>query len=267
MYTTTKPAMSKLDPRGRRCVSFTISGDWAHFRRVDTTNDKQTYRVIPRTTVAGLLAAVLGEPRDSYYDVFAAQTSAIAIVPNSPLRTMQMPMLTVPTEEGNIQTAEGVSGKTVIPPKVLERERKRRSFEYLCNPTYRIHTVLDDEEWMDRLVDRLDAKGANPPSVRSVYTPALGKSECIAEITESSVGTVRGPETVSVVDSTVPEANIMPTAEVSYTMERTPGYMSRADGGRRTDGFVSYAYPTDGGTVEIEEIEAYNINGDTVCFF
>lgn len=259
--------MSEFDPSGRRCVSFTVSGDWAHFRRIDTTNDKQTYRIIPRTTVAGLLAAILGEPRDSYYDVFAPDSSAVAIVSQRPLRTMQVPMLTLPTAEGDIQTAEGVSGKTVIPPEVLEQERKRRAFEYLCNPAYRLHVVLDDDGWMDRLVDRLDADSeTGPPSVRSVYTPSLGKTECLADITESSVGTVTGPESVSAVDSTLPEAKITPLADVSYAMERTPAYMTQANGGRKTSGFVSYAYPTDGGQIETADVEAYSVNGDTVCF-
>lgn len=260
--------MSDFDPEGRRCVSCTVSGDWAHFRRIDTTNDKQTYRVIPRTTVAGLLAAILGESRDSYYDAFAPDTSAIAIVPESPLRTMQVPMLTLPTAEGDIQTAEGVSGKTVIPPEVVERERKRRSFEYLCNPAYRIHLVLEDETWMDRLVERLDADSDSEgsPDVRSVYTPSLGKTECLAEITESSVGEVGSAEAVSAVDSTLPENKVTPMADVSYAMERTPAYMTATDGGRKTTEFASYAYPTDGGTVETTSVEAYPVNGDVVCF-
>lgn len=261
--------MSNFDPEGRRCVSFTVSGDWAHFRRIDTTNDKQTHRVIPRTTAAGLLAAILGEPRDSYYDTFAPDSSAMAIVPTAPLRTMQVPMLTLPTAEGDIQTADGVSGKTAIPPEVLEKERKRRSFEYLCNPAYRIHVALEDESWMDRLVDRLDAEpdGNGSPRVRSVYTPSLGKTECLATITESTVGEVGAAETVSAVDSTLPESKVTPRADVSYSMERTPAYMTATDGGRKTTKFVSYAYPTDGGTIETADVEAYPVNGDHVCFF
>lgn len=260
--------MSDFDPEGRRCVSFTVSGDWAHFRRIDTTNDKQTYRVIPRTTAVGLIAAILGEPRDSYYDTFAPDSSALAIVPKTPLRTMQVPMLTLPTAEGDIQTAEGVSGKTIIPPEVLEQERKRRSFEYLCNPAYRLHVVLEDEVWMDRLVDRLDAEldSEKPPDVRSVYTPSLGKTECLAKITESTVGEVEPTRTVSAVDSTLPESEVTPMADISYSMERTPAYMTATDGGRKTTEFVSYAYSEDGETVETTSVEAHPVNGDVVCF-
>ena len=262
--------MTDFDPTGRRCVSLTVSSEWAHFRRIDTTNDKQTYRVIPRTTVAGLLAAILGEPRDSYYDVFARDTSVIGIVPTTPVRTMAIPVLTLPTAEGDIQTAEGVSGKTIIPPEVLERERKRRTFEYLCEPTYRIHVTLEDEDWMDRLIDRVDAKSETPedetPDVRSVYTPSLGKTECLATITESTVGEVGPAEEVTSVDSTLPEDEVTPRANVSYAMERTPAYMTATDSGRKTTKFVSYAYPTDGGMIETAGVDAHSVNGDTVCF-
>ena len=48
-----------------RCLSFTVSGPWGHFRRVEGNIVKQTYQVIPRTTVAGLVAAMLGIDRKS----------------------------------------------------------------------------------------------------------------------------------------------------------------------------------------------------------
>jgi len=49
--------------RPKRCLSFTIRGPWGHFRRIEGNIVKQTYRIIPRTTVAGLLAAVVGIER------------------------------------------------------------------------------------------------------------------------------------------------------------------------------------------------------------
>mgnify|MGYP002763338476 FL=1 len=80
-----------------RCLTLTIRSAWGHFRKVGRTATKQTYRVIPRTTVAGLLAAIVGAPRDSYYDVFGAETSAVAITPLSDLPTLNMPKTVVGT--------------------------------------------------------------------------------------------------------------------------------------------------------------------------
>jgi CRISPR-associated protein Cas5h len=257
--------MTELDVTGRECISFTVSGDWGHFRRIDTTNDKLTYHVIPRTTVAGLIAAILGLPRDSYYDIFSPETSAIAIEPLTPLRTMQVPMLTVPTTSGDIVTAEGTSGKTVVSPSALETKRQRRTFEYIRNPSYRIHAVLTDIETRETMADRLDVAG-DSASVRSVYTPALGKSECLATITDTNQTTVTDAGTVDVVDSILPETQLTPTTDVRYSIERTPSYMTATDGGRKTTEFLSYVYNPAGDPLEVEGVSASNVDGSNVIF-
>ncbi len=248
-----------LPVSGSRALSFTVRGPWAHFRRIDATTEKLTYRVIPRTTVAGLIAAILGRPRDSYYDTFAPDASAIAITPQSSLETMTIPMLTLPTEEGDIKTAEGVSGKTVVDPDVIERERKRRTFEYVVDPAYRIDVVLDDDATFDELRERLETG-------RYTYTPALGKSECLASIDDVTVRTAEPVNEATTVDSTVPEARIVPSPGEQLHFERTPAYMTSDDGGRHTTGYLSYAFASDGGCLTVDEISAHAVGERTVCF-
>jgi CRISPR-associated protein Cas5h len=249
---------TELDIAGRECLSFTVQGPWAHFRRVDSTTEKLTYRVIPRTTVSGLLAAVLGESRDSYYDTFAPDTSAIAITPQSALETMPIPMLTLPTEEGDIQTAEGVSGKTVIPPESMD-ERKRRTFEYVVDPAYRVDLVLEDDATFERIASLLQAG-------RSTYTPYLGKSECLATIVDVARETIEPAPDAGEVDSTVPEEHVVPTPGQPIRMERTPAYMTATEGGRHTTGFVSYAYAAGGEAVAVSDAPTVAVGDRTVCF-
>lgn len=262
--------MTDIDPVGRRCLSVTVRADWAHFRRIDTTTDKQTYRVIPRTTVAGLLAAVLGEPRDSYYDTFAADVSAIGIVPLEPVRTMTVPMLTLPTKESDVGAVSGVGGR-VVKPEVIAEQRQRRSFEYLCEPGYRLHVVLEDEAWLDRLADRLDPRepdesaASHDPAIRPVYTPTLGKSECLARVIDSVVSTVESTD-ADEADSIVPESALVPQPGAAFQMERTPAYMTATDGGRKTTAFASYGFGPDGGTVPVDADAATSVAGDTVVF-
>lgn len=252
-------ATTNLAVVGRECLSFTVRGPWAHFRRIDATTEKLTYRVIPRTTVAGLIAAILGKPRDSYYDTFSPDASAIAITPQSGLNTMSVPMLTLPTEEGDIKTAAGVTGKTVVDPEQISKERKRRTFEYIVNPAYRIDLVLDDGEIFDRLSRMLDEG-------RSVYTPYLGKSECLAAIENVTTTTVESAESVTLVDSIVPEEYIVPTPGEPLRMERTPAYMRADESGRRTTGFLSYAYAPGNEGIRVDGTPAQSVEGRTVCF-
>lgn len=248
-----------LDVSGRDAVSFTVTGPWAHFRRIDTTTEKLTYRVIPRTTVAGLIAAILGKARDSYYGTFAPEASAIAITPQSSLETMAIPQLTLPTEEGNIQTADGVSGKTAITPETIATERKRRTFEYLVDPAYRIDVILEDAAVFDRLSEMLQ-------DGRSTYTPYLGKSECLATIENVTTESVTEAAPDAAVDSTVPEEYVVPSAGEPLQVERTPAYMTADETGRRTTGFISYAYTDGDDTITVEDAQTYSVGARTVCF-
>ncbi|MEE6209518.1 type I-B CRISPR-associated protein Cas5b [Salarchaeum sp. III] len=252
-------ATTDLDVRGRECLSFTVEGPFAHFRRIDATTEKLTYRVIPRTTVAGLLAAVLGEPRDSYYGTFSQSASAMAISPECALETQSLPMLTLPTTEGDIKSAEGVSGKTVIDPEVIAAERKRRTFEYVVDAAYRVDLVLDDSDTFERLAEYLTAG-------KAVYTPALGKSECLATLSEVTQTTVAEADDATEVSSTVPEEWVVPTPGTQLRMERAPGFMTQDAGSRRTTGFQSYAYAPDDGTLTAPDAPIRDVDGRHVCF-
>lgn len=260
---------TSVDPVGRDCLSVTIQADWAHFRRIDTTTDKQTYRVIPRTTVAGLLAAVVGAPRDSYYEAFGPEVSAVAVVPETGLRTMAVPQLTLPTKESDLTTVPNVGGE-VVKPGVTAEARQRRGFEYLCDPAYTIHLVAADD-WLDRLADRLDAREpttpaeAHDPAISPVYTLSLGKSECLADVTDCVRSTVAATD-ADRADSIVPESALVPAPGAAFEMERTPAYMTTADGRRRTTGFVSYGFDPDGGQVPADPNATASVAGDTVVF-
>lgn len=250
---------TNLDVVGREVISFTIQGPWAHFRRVDATTEKLTYRVMPRTTVSGLLAAVLGEPRDSYYETFAKDTSAIAISPECALETQSIPQLTLPTEEGDIMTADGVSGKTVVNPEAIAKERKRRTFEYIVDVQYRIDVVLEDSDTFERLWEFLQ-------SGKSTYTPSLGKTECLANITDVNRTTVYDDGDTESIASTVPEEYVVPTAGEPLHMERTPAYMEATGGGRKTTGFVSYAFAPGDQKLTAPSAPVRSVEERSVCF-
>ncbi len=252
-------ATTNIDVAGRECLSFTVEGPWAHFRRIDTTTEKLTYRVIPRTTAAGLIAAVLGEPRDSYYDTFARDASAIAISPQCELETQSIPMLMLPTTAGDIKTADGVSGKTVVDPETIATERKRRTFEYIVDAAYRIDLVLNDTETFERLYEFLETG-------RSTYTPFLGKSECLADITDVTRSTVEAGGDTDSISSTVPEEYVVPTPGTPLRMERTPAYMVADEGGRQTTGFVSYGYAPGDETLTAPDAPVMTVGDRSVCF-
>jgi CRISPR-associated protein Cas5h len=252
---------TNLDVVERECLSFTVRGPWAHFRRIDTTVEKLTYRVIPRTTVAGLLAAVLGEPRDSYYDTFEADNSAIAIsvAPECELETQAIPQLTLPTTQGDLNQVTGTSRSSIVDPKQIAASSQRRTFEYIVDAGYQIDIVLDDEETFNRLREFLD-------SGKATYTPCLGKTECLADLTDVNASTIVDEGDPEAIDSTVPEQHIAPEPGRPLRMERTPAYMRADSGGRQTTGFTSYGYAPNGETIVAPSAPAVSVDGRSVCF-
>tara|TARA_R110002050_G_scaffold163389_1_gene293381 strand:- start:13052 stop:13825 length:774 start_codon:yes stop_codon:yes gene_type:complete len=60
-------------------ISFDISGKIAHFRKYYTNNTALSFSIPPRTTIMGMLAAICGLPKDSYYELFSSGNIDIGI--------------------------------------------------------------------------------------------------------------------------------------------------------------------------------------------
>lgn len=67
-------------------ISFDVCGKLAHFRKYYANNTAFTYSMPPRTTVMGLLAAVLGYERDTYYERLASPHLRIGLRVMRPLK-------------------------------------------------------------------------------------------------------------------------------------------------------------------------------------
>ena len=245
-----------------RCLSFTVRGPWGHFRRIEGNIVKQTYRIIPRTTVAGLLAAVLGIERDGYYDLFAPDKSAVAIEPVREIRTVNMPMNTLSTADGNLQTLNSY-GKIRIRLPDPTTLRQQHNYEVLVDPAYRIDIALADEQWYTELRETLAAG-------ESHYVPSLGLSEHLADIEyHGEFDIENGPQQDTIeIDSAVPNAvdDVVLDAGTRCQIEESPAFMEADSGGRTTTGFTNYAYNPDAEPLEVTNTSAARVNGRTVVF-
>lgn len=231
-------------------LSFTIEGDWGHFKKISGNMSRMTYRVPPRTTVAGLAAAILGLDRDSYYQTFSLNNAAIAVEPLSTLSTMNIPQNLLATAHENMGGKLKNGRSTAVNLIDTTENRKPRVIEYLSEPKYRIHLSLTDEETQSRLADNIES---NTP----VYTPALGRSECLADIEYEATQT---PELVSMpehVDSTAPNGiSVKPTPGGNISIERTQADFETTQGTtgmdrRKTTDFVQYRFDMNGGRLSV----------------
>jgi CRISPR-associated protein Cas5h len=250
------------DERQDRCLSLTVRGPWGHFRRIEGNVVKQTYRIIPRTTVAGLLAAVLGIERDGYYELFGPDRSAIAIEPTREIRTINMPMNTLSTADGNLRSLNG-RGKISVKLPDPTTLRQQHNYEVLVDPAYRIDVALADDERYRELRETLEAG-------KSHYVPSLGLSEHLAEIDYHGEFSIeQGPESETVtVDSAVPDAveNVVLDAGTRCQVEESPAFMTTDPGGRTTTAFTAYTYNPDAGPLSVRNVDPAQVDGRTVVF-
>lgn len=246
-----------------RVLSLTIRGPWGHFRRIEGNVVKQTYRIIPRTTVAGLLAAVLGIGRDDYYDRFGPENSAIAIEPVAELRTINLPMNTLSTAKGDLTSLNG-RGKISIKLPNPEKPRQQHNYEVLVDPAYRIDVALADDDLFEALDDMLS-------SGKSHYVPSLGLSEYLAEIYYHGVFDVNGPEETGdpvTVDSAVPGGfeDVIMEADTRCQIEESPAFMTTDEGGRTRTGSTTYAYNPDAGALTVQGAAVAEVDERSVVF-
>ena len=67
-------------------LSFNISGKLAHFRKYYANNTAFSFTIPPRTSLMGIVAAVMGWQRDSYYDRLSSEHLRFGIRVLSPLK-------------------------------------------------------------------------------------------------------------------------------------------------------------------------------------
>ncbi len=67
-------------------IQLDIKGKMAHFRKYYANNTSMSFSIPPRTTIMGMLAAILGIPKDEYYEVLASDKIRIGVALCSPIK-------------------------------------------------------------------------------------------------------------------------------------------------------------------------------------
>ncbi len=226
-----------MDIEDENALGLTIRGNWGHFRRLDTTSVKQTYRIIPRTTVAGLLSGIVGLPRDSYYDKFSPQNSAIAIGVNKKTSIYRMSELELTTNKSAMKSIKGVPARRIVSRESTVEDRQRNIYEWIKNPSYQLWVTLEDKEFYNDLKTHLE-------NGTTTYTPTLGKSECLATIDYHGEADITKTNEKTV-ETAVTSNQVKLDRKIE--VERVPGFnKSKENGrGRKLSGMISLAYNTD----------------------
>lgn len=267
------------DEKPETVLSLTISGEWAHFGRIDGTVVKQTYKIMPRTTVAGLLAAIIGYDRNTYYEVFAEGVSDIAITPQpagGEFTKMNLPQNMLSTSNSkqaswdNKDMHDVTDGTQSAHINYVDpaAPRQRINVETLRNIGYRIDVRVADTYTYQTLRERLE-------NGETAYPVSLGLSEYLASIEyHGEFEATNLPDGEHQVSSTVPDAHgAIDTEAVTpihheqsagmMTMDNDHGELPR----RRNTKFITHSYttPVDNGLV-VESGDVYEVGDRKVMF-
>jgi CRISPR-associated protein Cas5h len=137
-------------------ISFDISGKIAHFRKYYANNTALSFNIPPRTTIMGMLAAICGLPKDSYYELFSSRNIDIGIALHT--RTKKtIHRLNLLSIKG-LNDFRGSKGHVQTPFEIVTGEDLKDS-----TITYRIflRPLEIPEEEYKRLKELLQTKGNN----------------------------------------------------------------------------------------------------------
>ncbi|GBF10029.1 type I-B CRISPR-associated protein Cas5b [Tepidibacillus sp. HK-1] len=136
---------------------FDIKGRYAHFRKFYTNSSSLSYSVPPRTTIEGIIAAILGYERDNYYDILSTEKLNIAVRKISPTKKIIQTLNYIKATSRDSVT-DLKEGHTQIPFEMVTGDK---------GVIYRVYVNHSDHIIMEELEDRIR-------NGRFHYIPYLG---------------------------------------------------------------------------------------------
>jgi CRISPR-associated protein Cas5h len=236
----------------KNVLVFDIWGDFAHFKRIETTTSPLTYPFPAGTTLSGIVAAMIGMERDSYYNMFSHQDFLFGISILKPIRKARINLNFLNTKFGyriwDI-TEKGKSPYTQIP------------LELVREPKYRIYLHMGTS-----LNDIKEKLKKNLTNHQTVYTLYLGISELIANfefIGEFESEYIRSEEKEEIHTVMTLDNRIVIESGKRYGRETIPLYM---DSNRKVIEYGEVIYEMNANPLRMREGWFYDVNGEHVVF-
>ena len=217
-----KPSTSM---HSNRVLVFDVGGEYGHFRKFNTTTSPLTYSVPPRTSIIGMIGAILGIERElgvgrykegqtPLADLLSPEHAKIAVQVLNPVNKVSMAFNLLNTKNSFFN----IDNRTQI------------EFEFLKNPKFRIFLTWDNVKLFNDLTERISERKNN-------FTVCLGLSQLLASV--SIIGVFQSkllPETstytpvisavkMNLLDSSNP-IQLTENRQFRYTSDTHPIYMT-----------------------------------------
>ena len=175
-----------------KILSFSLFGDFAHFRKFYTTSSPLSFPFPPPPTIRGIVGAIMGFSKEEYLEKTKGISVGVSL--KAPLKKVRMGL--------NLIFTKGSSGKfdpTLIPWRkgdVNKTLRTQIKAEFIKDPIYRIY-LSADEDFIEELAGLLKEHRTN-------YTVSLGLSELVADFSFEGIYRGNRVDVSTKVDSVVP---------------------------------------------------------------
>lgn len=233
-----------------KLLAFDIWGDYAYFRRGYTSTSTITFPFPSRTTISGLIAGILGLEKDSYHDIFNEDNSKLGLRILNPIKKININLNYINTKEGFLLS------------DIKSNPRVQVQAEFLKDVKYRIYVSLNDNILMEKLYSNLNEH-------KSIFTPCLGISECIAdfslvydELFDLNIINEDNVDINSVVLKSTGDLLIEPRKK--YGVVKSPGFMNSD---RIVSKFLEYYYEENGNPIKLKNCDFYSIGDEKIVLF
>jgi CRISPR-associated protein Cas5h len=230
---------------------FDVWADYAHFKKYYTTSSPLTFSIPPRTALIGLISGIIGLGKEKYLEVMKKDKAKVAVRIINPIKKIRV-----------TQNLINTKGGYWVPVKKPRHEpRTQIRFEYLKEPKFRVYFSHTNPDIHISLKQNLE-------NHKSIYTPYLGITECIADfrfVIECSVyERLNGRELIDVHTilpvSFLQKMNLQPGNK--YFKERIPTEILP---GRIVTEYREVLYEVEGKMIKAKVKEALRLsNGDVI---
>lgn len=163
-----------------KIIAFDVIGDFAFFRNPEGTRTNYSFPFPPRTAVIGMIAAILGKPRNQYWLEPKFRDLKIGIQLLKYPKNMPLKVNYWQTKSGklvNIKIGKKTSVSFLMPkdPESYRGYTTQFKLEYLQDVYYRIYVLPTEQHLQEQLIQRLENK-------KYYYPPILGHNNLLAQI-------------------------------------------------------------------------------------
>jgi len=286
-----------------KCLVFEIQSEFGYFKRYNSTSSPTTHNIIPKTTLIGLISAIIGnfngiDEKDVYLNYFDNDNCKIALEVLNPIKKTFFGL-----NYQNIKDLKQINAKNLINAAIeinkkgLEIQKElfliedfhkysksydrgnkytQVNMEVIRKPHYRVYFYHSDDNIYNLLKDRL-FKG-------EVYYPIfMGTTDfpcVIKNVSEETLQLVNEEGNLAEINSVVPEniANV----KIHYTAshidgrmyrnktiikEKQPYLFVRDDNYRRNIDFIELNISEDGSPILAEVNNYYICNDKRIIFY